>query len=195
MNREEHLYVIAAEEGVEVAQRCTKAARFGSLEIQPGQALDNRDRILQEFADLVGVLEMLGFDVGIPEHAKLRPWIEAKKQKVEHFLAYSREVGTLTDRADTDARSCFMPDSLTINMNERWADCGLCGAETLFHWGVPTYNGDVVSNDFPDDLGGGSIAACEACFHKHERGEIETFDHYYVRPGPMGVCLVNGAGI
>ena len=95
MTRDEHLYTIAGEEGVEIAQRCSKAVRFGGTEVQPGQGMDNRQRILQEFADLVGVLELLGFDIGIPAHSALRPWIDAKKEKVEKFLAYSRECGTL----------------------------------------------------------------------------------------------------
>ena len=96
MTRDEHLYTIAGEEGVEIAQRCSKAVRFGGAEVQPGQPLDNRTRILQEFADLVAVLEMLGFTIGIPEHSALRMWIEAKKLKVEQFLRYSAKCGTLS---------------------------------------------------------------------------------------------------
>lgn len=44
MTRDEHLYTIAGEEGVEVAQRCSKALRFGGSEVQPGQTMDNRAR-------------------------------------------------------------------------------------------------------------------------------------------------------
>jgi len=95
MTRDEHLYAIAAEEAVEVAQRCTKALRFGGTEVQPGQPLDNRVRILQEFADLLAALEMLGFSVGPGPLDPLRPWVDAKRAKVERFLAYSVECGTL----------------------------------------------------------------------------------------------------
>ena len=102
MTRDEHLYVIAGEEGAEITQRCTKALRFGGSEIQPGQTLDNRARIMQEFADLVGVLEMLGFNVDIPTHSALRPWIQEKKEKVERVLAYSRECGTLVEGRSDD---------------------------------------------------------------------------------------------
>jgi hypothetical protein len=109
MTRDEHLYTIAGEEGVEIAQRCSKAVRFGGTEVQPGQGMDNRQRILQEFADLVGVLELLGFDIGIPAHSALRPWIDAKKEKVEKFLAYSRECGTL-EPAETRAVLPEPPD-------------------------------------------------------------------------------------
>lgn len=97
MTRDEHLYTIAAEEAVEVAQRCSKANRFGPDEVQPGQAMTNRMRILYEFADLVAVLEMLGFCVGPSPLDPMRPWVDAKKDKVERFLEYSRDQGTLID--------------------------------------------------------------------------------------------------
>lgn len=95
MTRDEHLYTIAAEEAVEVAQRCTKALRFGPDEVQPGQALHNRVRILREYAHLVAAMEMLGFSVGPSPLDPLRPWVDAKKAQVERFLEYSAECGTL----------------------------------------------------------------------------------------------------
>ena len=107
MTRDEHLYTVAAEECAELAQRFSKANRFGCEEVQPGQELSNRQRILYEFADLVGVMEMLGFfPFGLrtgPSDA-LRPEIDAKKAKVEKFLAYSAKCGTLKleDHADAD---------------------------------------------------------------------------------------------
>ncbi|MGE0450858.1 MAG: hypothetical protein AB7Q29_14890 [Vicinamibacterales bacterium] len=114
MTRDEHLYTIAGEEGCEIAQRCTKALRFGDRQVQPDghdglhpdggnpEQLDNRQRILKEYADLVGVLEMLGFDVGLGLLHPLRPWVDAKKAKVERFLEYSRECGTLTEECAGD---------------------------------------------------------------------------------------------
>jgi hypothetical protein len=95
MTRDEHLYAIGAEEAVEVAQRFTKALRFGGTEVQPGQDMDNRQRILYEFADLLGTMEMLGFNLGIGPLHPLRPWMDAKKAKVERFLEYSASCGTL----------------------------------------------------------------------------------------------------
>lgn len=96
MTRDEHLYTIGAEECAEIAQRLSKANRFGGDEVQPGQELTNRQRILQETADLLGVLEMLGFSI-VPQHHPLRPWMEAKKMKVEQYMRYSAECGTLGD--------------------------------------------------------------------------------------------------
>lgn len=121
MTRDEHLYTIAAEEAVEVAQRCSKAIRFGPGEVQPGQDLDNRARILEEYAQLVGVLEMLGFDVGrIP--VNLRVLADAKKTKVEKFLEYSRECGTLEEGESTPLEVWNGFDS------EPSPSCSVCGS-------------------------------------------------------------------
>jgi hypothetical protein len=86
-------------------------------------------------------------------------------------------------------------DILEIRMQSNEIDCAICGEPDDFAWGVPTYNGDIVSNDFPDDLyarTGGSMAVCRRCHEKHERGEIEVFDHYYYTP-LRG--FIDGAGI
>ena len=97
MNRKEYLTVKVSEESHEVGQRACKAACFGMDEIQPGQNLDNRERLWGEFADLVGILEMLFPEIDIIEIVKaLRPQIDAKKIKVEKFMRYSEECGTLT---------------------------------------------------------------------------------------------------
>jgi NTP pyrophosphatase (non-canonical NTP hydrolase) len=58
MTRTEHLLSITAEECAEVAQRVTKAMRFGLTEIQPGQPFTNADRIMAEFNDLQAMIEM-----------------------------------------------------------------------------------------------------------------------------------------
>lgn len=84
---------------------------------------------------------------------------------------------------------------LTIRMQSGMVDCWICGEPTEYRWGVPTCNGDLVSNDFPDDLWEGGQAVCESCFAKHARGELPTFDRYYVRRGPLGVDLIHGGGI
>ena len=91
MTREDHLLDILIEECAEVIQRATKAKRFGLLEVQPEQALTNGRRIAYEVNDLVAVADML---LGSSwEDAEA---IIAKKHKVEHFLEYSKECGTLS---------------------------------------------------------------------------------------------------
>ena len=98
MNRTEHLLTTLGEEGVEVAQRCTKALRFGLTEVQPGQDLNNAQRIRGEFIDLLAVMRMLVEEGAIePVTDADLPAMEAKRQKVEKFLDYSRAMGTLND--------------------------------------------------------------------------------------------------
>lgn len=92
MTRLEHLLWVLAEECAEVAQRVSKAARFGMDEVQPGQELTNEERIWQEMNDLAGIGEML---IALRGQGGLsRDAMDAKKAKVEKFLLYSIECGT-----------------------------------------------------------------------------------------------------
>lgn len=88
-----------------------------------------------------------------------------------------------------------MNEILEINMNPREAQCSLCGEWTDYRWGVPTFNGDLVSNDFPNEIWlaeGGNMPVCESCYGKHERGELPTFDQFYLH---LQKGFVDGAGI
>lgn len=80
--------VVLMEECDELSQRCSKAIRFGMTEIQPGQELNNKQRIEQELGDLLAVCNMLG--LGVDEHR-----MNEKDAKVRKFMAYSREQGQL----------------------------------------------------------------------------------------------------
>lgn len=86
------------EEAVEVAQRATKALRFGLSEVQEGHDADNAHRLLKELNDLAAVVEMLGAEGHLPqwsaraEHAHR----QAKKERVEHYLKLSDRHGRLT---------------------------------------------------------------------------------------------------
>lgn len=91
MDRKQHLLVTLAEECNEVAQRVSKALRFGLEEIEPGQSLNNVERIEQEFADLTAVYEMLY--LSDPDETDK----ETKKAKVEKYLQYSNLLGTLNE--------------------------------------------------------------------------------------------------
>jgi hypothetical protein len=95
MTRTEHLLWLLAEECAEVAQRASKAARFGLSEIEPGQTLPNSQRIMYELCDLFAVVDLLGEEgsiAGSPDSEL----VAAKRAKVEKFLLYSQECGTLT---------------------------------------------------------------------------------------------------
>lgn len=89
MTEREHLLTILAEECAEVAQRASKALRFGETEIQPGQFLTNRERITVEAIDLLAVLSMLGLGK-YDEQA-----VKKKQAKVRKYLDYADECGTL----------------------------------------------------------------------------------------------------
>jgi hypothetical protein len=93
MTRKEHLLLILAEECSEVAHRVSKALRFGVSEIEPGQELTNGCRIAMECDDLIGVLEMLHSEHVVPGVSNARQL--EKRAKVEKYLAYSDECGTL----------------------------------------------------------------------------------------------------
>ena len=82
-----------------------------------------------------------------------------------------------------------------IRMQSNETDCSICGKPTEIAWGVPTINGDIVSNQFPDWFWlqeGGNIHVCKSCYEKHERGEIATFDKYYI---PLTDGFIGGTGI
>jgi hypothetical protein len=96
VTRTEHLLCSAAEECAEVAQRISKALRFGLEEVQPGQEKTNAERIMDEWDDLTTVMAMLANEGRLPT----RPGGDAGKAKraeIEKYLAYSRECGTLTE--------------------------------------------------------------------------------------------------
>lgn len=74
-----------------------------------------------------------------------------------------------------------------------WGDeCYVCGEPASGFHGLPIFNGDVMSNDWPGEWAG--VPACLRCYEKHERGEMETWDAVY-RHHLHAVGLLDGAGI
>ena len=91
MNRDELLGVVGMEECNELAQRISKALRFGRDQIQPGQELTNRERVKHELNDLIAILDML--DLFEPDD-----WLqEQKRAKAERYLDLSIKCGTVED--------------------------------------------------------------------------------------------------
>ena len=93
MNRQEHLMTILTEECSEVQQAVTKTLRFG---LDEGRDIEctNAERLRAELNDLLAMVEMLeaeGIDLS-PDHSHRA----AKKAKVEKYLLYSAECGTLS---------------------------------------------------------------------------------------------------
>ena len=94
MTRQEHLLIILMEECTEVAQRISKALRFGLTEIQPDQPLTNEERIKDEYGDLIAVAAMLENEgVRITDISSRK--IAEKATKVEKFLRLSAKEGRL----------------------------------------------------------------------------------------------------
>ncbi len=64
-----------------------------------------------------------------------------------------------------------MIDALVINLNERWADCWVCGNPTLCAsgFGIPVYEDIVLPNSWDGEWFG--QGACEPCFTK--QGSLE----------------------
>lgn len=92
MNRLEHLLFIVAEECAEVTQCASKCARFGVDGWELGQPT-NQQRLWKELNDLFAVVDMLGTECGVGGFDVAA--MQAKKEKVEKFLLYSAEIGTL----------------------------------------------------------------------------------------------------
>jgi len=94
MNRLDHLLWLISEESNELAERASKAARFGINEIQEGQKLTNYARLKYEANDLLAVLEMLCDELKVSSILDGKA-IKLKKEKVEKYLEYSRKLGLL----------------------------------------------------------------------------------------------------
>lgn len=105
MTEIEHLLTILGEECAEVAQRASKAIRFGLTEVQDGQTETNAQRIVGEMLDLIAVAELLEEAGALPNLSVVAArehyaQIEMKKEKVRRWMAYARNVGTLTERTE-----------------------------------------------------------------------------------------------
>lgn len=96
MTRKEMLLTKLSEECNETAQRVSKVLCFGMDEVQVGQSLSNSERLIYEFNDILAVMEMLYEEGHIPYYIE-RNAIDLKKKKVEKYLGYSKECGTLQE--------------------------------------------------------------------------------------------------
>ncbi len=101
MNRAEMLLTQLQEECAEVIQEVSKSKRFGLHEVYTGPGatgLSNIQRVYREVIDVLAIIEMLQEDqvlVG-PTMSEASDLMNAKKEKVERLLLYSKECGRLT---------------------------------------------------------------------------------------------------
>lgn len=96
MTRRELLLAQVAEEAGEIAQMAVKCLRFGEGEVYADRSanpglLSNRERLISELSDLMGVVELLKIPFGLEEQAT------AKKFKTERMLGYSQNLGILEE--------------------------------------------------------------------------------------------------
>ena len=95
MNRLEHLLTILGEECAEIQKAASKAKRFGLEDGYPGTDRTNHNDINNELNDLMAVVEMLNCEgLSLHMHTHKR---EDKKVKVERYLEYAKQQGTLTE--------------------------------------------------------------------------------------------------
>lgn len=100
MNRTEHLLACLTEEAGEVAQAVGKALRFGLTDGYPGTDRTNEQDIANEVCDLAAIVEML-VDCGAIPPPWVRQRMAAKKAKVEEFMRYAEQRGTLAPNVES----------------------------------------------------------------------------------------------
>jgi hypothetical protein len=100
VNRVEHILSCVAEECNETGQRALKAQRFGMDETQPGRDDFNWQRLMGEFHDLLGAVELLQEerpDIPWPTPNERRAAMDKKKDRIRTYMAYAVEQGTLQE--------------------------------------------------------------------------------------------------
>jgi hypothetical protein len=94
MDEIQYLLNCLSEECAEVQQRVSKALRFGLKEIQPGQPLDNIQRIEEELIDVAAIISMLR-ERGVYLRGAIPDAIAEKKEKVLETMILSERQGIL----------------------------------------------------------------------------------------------------
>lgn len=96
MDRSEHLLTILGEECSEVHQETSKALRFGVYE-QRDLSTSNIERMNKEYNHVLAMIDMINDEAGVTLLYRREKVIAEKKAKVEEYLKYSAELGTLKD--------------------------------------------------------------------------------------------------
>lgn len=84
------LLTILVEECAEVAQRATKALRFGLDETQPGQPFDNAQRLASEIGDLFCVLELMSKE-GMISEDEIECGFENKERQLAKYMQTKKD--------------------------------------------------------------------------------------------------------
>jgi hypothetical protein len=124
MNERQYLLIKLIEECAEVQQRATKALTFGMYESQSqgpslkktGEAaLNNNERLAQEFTDLIAVSEMLNQTIAMPLSVSDTAAKELKKEKIKKYMSYSRSLGSLVDDSPVVLQQAAPPTCIKHN--------------------------------------------------------------------------------
>jgi len=97
MTATEHLLTCLAEECGEVMQNATKSLRFGLADrnVLDPTGPTNRERLVDEPNDLMGVADMLADRGMIPKNWRDQEKQDAKRHEVAKFMDYAASVGAL----------------------------------------------------------------------------------------------------
>lgn len=104
MNQEQCILNHIQEECAEVAQRASKAMRFGLLETQDGHYSNNLERLEEELVDLLTCVEMLNDYIRdnykeqsyiFEDEDKVESMTCSKRKKIELYMQISRKRGHL----------------------------------------------------------------------------------------------------
>lgn len=87
---EAELLTILIEECMEVAQRATKMLRFGVNEVQPGQDLDNAERLSVEVGDLLAVIRLCT-EADLISHSVSQHAVAAKLNKLRIYMQTTKD--------------------------------------------------------------------------------------------------------
>jgi len=96
MNKREYLLVCLMEECAEVQKAASKALRFGLKDGNPSSNFTNAEDLENEISDFVSVANILAAEGAIILDANNDELIR-KKDKVNRYMEYSKEQGTLTE--------------------------------------------------------------------------------------------------
>ncbi len=99
MTYNEHVLKITEEECSEIAQRISKALRFGLEEVQLGQELNNAQRIMYEYTDLVAMIGLCQTMKLLPKltNEEFEKGLRNKLEKVKTYTALSKVLGKISD--------------------------------------------------------------------------------------------------